>query len=107
MTPSEQAQQLFDQGYRQVSRKYRTLARLPEGKTGLEALRRFITIDGISEPEAGDHFLRVHSRDKVQLDRFVFAEFCKIGGTYRDFPVFGNVPVSDCYWDEYGRLCYI
>ena len=29
---------LYKQGFRQVSRKYRMVARLPEGKTGLEAL---------------------------------------------------------------------
>ena len=30
--------ELFDQGYKQVSRKYRQLAGLPAGKTGIQAL---------------------------------------------------------------------
>lgn len=35
----ERAQWIIDQGFKQVSRRYRTVTRLPPGMTGLEALR--------------------------------------------------------------------
>ena len=71
---------LIEDGYEQVSRKYRTVARLPPGKTGLEALREV-------DPRLADQFLknanemakhqylRCYDSDKIELTYEEFSEF--------------------------------
>jgi hypothetical protein len=89
----------------QVSRKHRIIARLPEGKTGIEALReaehaawstRFPEVpmpeDAMIscvrfgfEAESGDFFLRIFAMAKeklsVELTREEFEAYLKNGGT--------------------------
>jgi hypothetical protein len=79
----------------QISRAYRTVARLPEGKTGIQALidatkdRREDAerwANGLGEASAGDHYLRVHSpkKDQLELTFHEFAAFRRMGGgTYQ------------------------
>jgi hypothetical protein len=93
-TPQERAQWLISNGWYQTSRKYRMLCRLPEGKTGVEAL-----VDaekstrpwdaekwakGLGEGSAGDHFLRCHATSKdglsTEVDQATFDAFRKLGG---------------------------
>lgn len=74
--------QLIAQGYIQVSRRYRIVARLPEGKTGLEALRevdpRLVQemLDRV-ERDATDMYLRVHATpaEKLNLSETEFEAF--------------------------------
>jgi hypothetical protein len=91
----EEARRLIDEGWHQVSRAYRGVARLPEGMTGTEALidaeRRSdhphpnleTWATRMGEAHAGEHYLRCyagrdgHSRD---LDIPTFAAFRKLGG---------------------------
>lgn len=95
------AQELIDQGYYQVSRKYGHLAKLPPGKTGIQAL-----IDSCRGPDgkrkdgstpiefeswakrmgeghAGDQYLRCYAADDetVEVIKEVMDEFRKLGGT--------------------------
>ena len=96
--PRGAAASLIVGGWYQVSRRWRTLARLPDGKTGIQALAE--AADGevardsrdwakmLGERQAGDHFLRVYARGmglwrEVSAD--VFREFRNLGGgTYAD-----------------------
>lgn len=92
------AQELIDQGYYQISRKFYILAKLPEGKTGKEALyeaslktyegldnydfwvkdtRRWV--DGLGEANSTDQYLRVHA-DCITVTKEVFEEFRRLGG---------------------------
>ena len=82
--------ELIRNGFEQVSRKYRTLARLPPGKTGLEALAEVY-------PDLAAHFLRNANRiaaeqylrcyakgeDKIELTRDEFNEYLEKTGRYR------------------------
>lgn len=89
-TPEDKvrALELVAQGYKQISRKYRTLGRLPEGMTGLEALatadpdlaKRML--DGVNE-RAGEQFMRCFARGKeltVTLTQGEFAEYLRATG---------------------------
>lgn len=95
----ETAQRLIDEGWYQVSRKYRLVARLPKGKTGIEALieqeRRSQYphpqaeewVERLGEGHAGDHYLRTKPRrlgqqdpDEQELDIPTFAAYRKLGG---------------------------
>ncbi len=86
------AEQLIKEGYYQISRKYRTLAKLPEGMTGKQALRsvtpieRHYWVDAMPESSAGDHYLSCHTtpEQRITLDIPTFIVFRKTGGdTYR------------------------
>lgn len=88
------AQELIDEGWYQVSRRWRTVARLPDGKTGVQALTEAETrrdaekwAKMLGEGSAGDHFLRCHAnKDGLwkELDVPTFAAFRKLGGdTYQ------------------------
>lgn len=83
MTPKEQAQKLINEGYCQVSGRYRILAKLPEGKTAVEAL---IEADPRWKAKFEDialgQYLRVYSQTECQaeLDIETFAEFRRLGG---------------------------
>lgn len=81
-------------GYYQVSRKHRMVARLPDGKTGVQALAeasgRPDWARMLGETNAGDQFLRCYT-DRgglcVTLDRETFEEFRRLGGdTYLGGP---------------------
>jgi hypothetical protein len=79
------AHELLAKGYQQISRKYRHVARLPEGKTGLQAL---MEVDPLlakrmldsAESYAKEHYLRVHAKDKLTLSEEEFEAFKKAGG---------------------------
>lgn len=96
----EDAQRLIDDGFYQVSRKFRLLAKLPTGKDGIQAL-----IEGETEAykrtggtpradleiwakrigpvQAADHYLSCHA-PTIEVSRETFDAFRKLGGnTYR------------------------
>jgi len=92
---TEEAQKLIDQGWYQVSRAYCTVARLPKGKTGIQALIDAELSGGpggrkdapqwaarMGEHHAGDHFLRMYAKGDLQkqLSSTVFNEFRRLGG---------------------------
>lgn len=91
-TPEEttEAQRLIDARYEQTSARYRSLCRIPEGCTPLEALQ-------MVAPEAADDlkkrlqqwakssYMRVHSRytrpqDHIEVSIGVFKAFKKLNG---------------------------
>lgn len=71
----------------QVSRKFRLVASLPEGKTGKEALAASggprcddaTWIDGLGEARAGEQYLRCYA-PHTQLSLEEWIEFKKVGG---------------------------
>ena len=77
------ARELVAAGYRQISNKYRMVARLPEGTTGLQALQAVdseFARDLIRriEEQAADQYRRVHARgagNVLELDEETFADF--------------------------------
>ena len=74
--------QLIQDGYEQVSRKYRRLARLPDGMNGIEAMRTvdpgFVRLKMEHlEQECAEMFLRVYSAEKVELTVEEFEEFLR------------------------------
>lgn len=84
------AQVLLDEGWVQTSRKYRTVARLPPGKTGYEALK---AVDpGIArhfweqfQRTCADHAMRSCYEQRtaglsLELDEATFAAFRRLGG---------------------------
>lgn len=86
------AEQLIKEGYYQISRKYRHIARLPEGMTGKQALKlvtppeRHYWVEAMGESSAGDHYLSCYSppNQQVVLDIPTFMAFRQAGGnTYR------------------------
>lgn len=92
----EEAKCIILAGYHQTSRSYRMVARLPAGKTGIEALSEAATTmirvrgvegtrkwaEGLGEGHAGDHYLSCHApkSDQLTLTVPVFAAFRKLGG---------------------------
>lgn len=87
------AKELIANGYYQVSRSHRIVARLPEGMTGSEALLREAKkgrpwdaeewVKALGEGHAGDHFLRCYAQSRElwkELDRPTFAAFRSLGG---------------------------
>lgn len=85
-TPHERAQSLIAHGFYQISRVYRTLARLPEGATGKEALnstaRSTARPTKLEEGRAGDQYLRVYApqHDRVEIDHATFRAYRALGG---------------------------
>lgn len=92
----DEARRLIDEGWYQTSRRHRRVARLPPGKTVVEALleaARTLLLEypdphfedratGLEETDAKDLYLscyalRPHRRD---LDEATFAAFRKLGG---------------------------
>ena len=103
MVSEERAKELIRQGYKQVSKKYRGVARLPAGKTGVEMLLEmaqarnpvFTNVEGTRRDsstaggglEATGFFLRVYApqppfRDGcyLELDCETFEAFHRLGG---------------------------
>lgn len=83
------AQRLIDEGWEQTSRKYRAVARLPAGKTGLQALLevdplRVLRLLENAEMWAADEFRRVHSHEengmRQELTNVEFHAFRAAGG---------------------------
>lgn len=79
--------------YYQTSAKYRTVVRLPEGKTGVEALAeasgRPEWAQALGELHAGDQYLRCYSApgERLELSRDDFIEYRRLGGgTYTARP---------------------
>jgi len=81
------AQRLVDEGYKQVSRKYRTVARLPPGMTGLEAMR---TVDPAFVEDmmrrlndaAAEQYLRVYAKDTVEVPIKDWPEWLRLTGRW-------------------------
>ena len=79
------AKDCVSQGYVQVSRKYRIVARLPTGRTGMQALEAVDSslakqIRDNAERSAKEMFLRMYALDKLILSREEFAEFLQLVG---------------------------
>lgn len=75
---------LIDSGFQQISRKYRMLARVPEGMTGVEAMRRaspaFVAnLEANMERMCADQYMRCYARadEKIELSIEEFTEFLK------------------------------
>lgn len=74
MSPADYVRQLVAQGYKQVSSRYRIVARLPDGMTGIEALE---SVDAslakhmrdTMNKQAAEQYLRVYAplEQKVEL----------------------------------------
>lgn len=86
---SEIAAGLVRDGWKSVSNKYQTIARLPAGKTGIEALREcapyeYARIVEEIERRAADTYRRVHATasagTKQELDSSMFQAFKRAGG---------------------------
>jgi hypothetical protein len=82
-----EARRLLGKGYYQTSRRHRRLARLPEGKTGRQALCAALPneqwVNSLTEAEVGGHYLRIYSpeEDRVTIAcSRVFAAFQNLGG---------------------------
>lgn len=72
--------ELVAQGYRQLSRAYRMVGRLPEGKTGLEALaehdpRLAADFKARAEDWATEHYLRTYARGEPEILELSDEEF--------------------------------
>ena len=83
----KEAADLIAQGYFQTSRRFRHLCKLPEGRTGVQALADAsgdrVWAEWLGEANAGDHWLRVYGKP-ISVSQEVFAEFLRQGGgTYR------------------------
>ena len=85
----ELAKSWIQQGYMSTSNKYRTISRLPEGETGLEALQRcapsaYRNIMRVAEQRAADTYCRMgyaeREGNQMTLDREEFAAFKRAGG---------------------------
>lgn len=106
-----EAQQLVGL-YFQISRKYRTVARFPEGLSGKQALAdarpdRLEWVEGMREYDAGDHYLRVYGTkdEQLVLTQEAFQAYRAAGGdTYQAQILYAtpppNTPVS---WRGYLR----
>lgn len=84
-TIEEEAQELIDQGYFQVSRKYGTVAKMPDGMTPFEALQAADPYFAQTEWErfqdhVRGHYLRVYSKEKKHVDQVVLNVFRRLGG---------------------------
>lgn len=74
---------LLEQGVRQLSRKYRTVARLPPGMTGLEALKqrapeKYARVMAWAEDRAAEEYCRYEAKkygDEFELSVSEFNEF--------------------------------
>ena len=81
-------QELIDQGYESTSNKYRTVARLPPGKTGVEALREvsphdYALIVYRIEQQCASAYRRIYAQrngDQIELSVEEFRQFKQAGG---------------------------
>lgn len=83
------AAELVSDGWKAVSNKHRTIARLPQGKTGLEALQEcapdeFRRIMEQAEQRAADTYRRTYAMvdigTKQELDHDMLRAFKRVGG---------------------------
>ncbi len=86
-----EAQRLINARYYQISSAHRTVARLPEGLTGRQALAAASGdpewAGQLGERAAGDYYLRCYGKDTLTLDAPTFIEFRRLGGsTYSPKP---------------------
>ena len=94
MTPEQKAQELLVQGYKQTSRKFRMLAKVPDGYTPIQALRRASPTEAKRVEEqfhrwASDAFMRLSNKNAVpefsycyiEIDQETFDAFRRLGGT--------------------------
>lgn len=96
MNPVEEARRLVEEGWYQVSRGFFMVAKLPEGKTGKQALFEATCkhgqhrgsdaqrwVDNLGERHAGDHYLRCYAHldgNTKTVGADVFEAFRKLGG---------------------------
>src|SRR5574342_862917 len=84
------AQDLINNGFYQVSRKFRLLARFPKGLTGKQALSMIDPNLGkrLTEGDAGDHYLRIYASppDLIEVDQETMDEFRRLGGSTYEGP---------------------
>jgi len=84
MTPEERARDLVAGGYRQISSKYRTVARMPPGMTGLEALANVNPrlaqgyLDNANELAAQQYLRCYPGVDKIILTYEEFGAFKRV-----------------------------
>ena len=76
----EEAKKLVSQGYRQISRKYRMVARVPFGMTGRQALDQVapgVYNSRMNEWHCADQYRRCYAKgdDVLELNYKVFREF--------------------------------
>jgi hypothetical protein len=84
----DRAQRLIDEGWCQTSSKYRSIGRLPPGKTAIEALAEASGREEwamrMGDASAGDHYLRVYSPKtpelRQELDIATWTAYKKLGG---------------------------
>ena len=75
--------ELIRNGYTQTSRRFRRLAKLPDGMSGIEAMQ---TVDPTwikermsrLEADAAELFCRVHSAEKIELTDVEFAIYLQL-----------------------------
>ncbi len=91
-SPESRATWLVACDYRVIDTRHCTVARVPNGKTGREALREALGgdrdaewIDEMADDEAGNRFRRVYAYFTgaplvLELDRETFAAFLRAGG---------------------------
>lgn len=78
--------ELAEQGYKQVSSKYRMVGKLPDGMTGIQALA---TVDPelakrmqqTADASAEHQYLRVYDKATLKLTEEEFQDFKKAGGS--------------------------
>lgn len=82
------AEEMIAQGYKSTSNKYRTVARLPPGKTGIEALREvspheYRDIMRQLEQRCADRYRCIYAEkngDQLELSPEEFTAFKRAGG---------------------------
>lgn len=86
---TETARRLVAEGWESTSNSYRNVARLPEGKSGLEALKEvapdeYHHLTETIERRAANVYRRIYATEaagtKRSLDRETFAAFKRAGG---------------------------
>jgi hypothetical protein len=87
--PEERARDLVAGGYQQISSKYRLVARLPPGMTGLEALAKV-------DPRLAQNFLDNANELAAQQYLRCYPGVDKIRLTYEEFGAFKKV--LDPHW---------
>lgn len=76
---------LIEHGWKQTSRRWRMLSRLPDGKTGIEALAEASKdapwAKKLGERDSAAQFCRVYAGElTISVPRNVFDAFRKLGG---------------------------
>lgn len=82
-------QELVEAGYFQISKRFRCVARLPPGKSGIDALTDAAKHDRsdarawakkLGETRAADYYIRCYAKDEIVLDQATWDAFVRAGG---------------------------